>query len=45
MATFARRRATDIYTKLAHQQGYPARSVYKLIEIHAEHKIIRPRMD
>jgi 23S rRNA (uridine2552-2'-O)-methyltransferase len=44
MATFARRRATDIYTRMAHANGYPARSVYKLEEIHSLHRIIRRGM-
>ncbi len=38
----ARRDKADFYTKKAHKEGYPARSVYKLEEIQASNKIIKP---
>ncbi len=41
MATSRRDRA-DSYTKRAHKEGYPARSVYKLEEIQKTTKIIQP---
>ncbi len=41
MATSRRDRA-DSYTKRAHKEGYPARSVYKLEEIQKNSKIIQP---
>ncbi len=37
-----RRDKADFYTKKAHKEGYPARSVYKLEEIQASNKIIKP---
>lgn len=41
MATSRRDRA-DSYTKRAHKEGYPARSVYKLEEIQKSFKLIKP---
>ncbi|MBI9095755.1 MAG: RlmE family RNA methyltransferase [Sphaerochaeta sp.] len=41
MATSRRDRA-DSYTKRAHKEGYPARSVYKLEEIQKTTRIIKP---
>ncbi|HKL58728.1 MAG TPA: RlmE family RNA methyltransferase [Sphaerochaeta sp.] len=41
MATSRRDRA-DSYTKRAHKEGYPARSVYKLEEIQKATKLIKP---
>lgn len=41
MATSRRDRA-DSYTKRAHKEGYPARSVYKLEEINQSHHLIKP---
>lgn len=35
------REKADFYTKKAKQEGYPARSVYKLEEIHNRHQIIK----
>ncbi|OGT07043.1 MAG: 23S rRNA (uridine(2552)-2'-O)-methyltransferase [Gammaproteobacteria bacterium GWE2_37_16] len=35
---------SDVYVKRAHQEGYRARSVYKLQEIQAIHKILKPGM-
>lgn len=37
-----RRDKADFYTKKAHKEGYPARSVYKLEEIQATNNIIKP---
>jgi 23S rRNA (uridine2552-2'-O)-methyltransferase len=37
-----RRDKADFYTKKAHKEGYPARSVYKLEEIQASNNIIKP---
>ncbi|MGD1823376.1 MAG: SAM-dependent methyltransferase [Pleomorphochaeta sp.] len=37
-----RRDKADFFTKKAHKEGYPARSVYKLEEIQASNKIIKP---
>jgi 23S rRNA (uridine2552-2'-O)-methyltransferase len=37
-----RRDKADFYTKQAHKEGYPARSIYKLEEIQANNNIIRP---
>ena len=37
-----RRDKADFYTKKAHREGYPARSVYKLEEIQASNHIIKP---
>ena len=41
MAT-SRRDKADSYTQKAHREGYPARSVYKLQEINAAHRLIKP---
>lgn len=41
MAT-SRRDTADSYTLRAHREGYPARSVYKLEEIQAANKIVKP---
>lgn len=41
MAT-SRRDTADSYTLRAHREGYPARSVYKLEEIQAQNKIVKP---
>ncbi|AEV29814.1 23S rRNA methylase [Sphaerochaeta pleomorpha str. Grapes] len=41
MATSRRDRA-DSYTKRAHKEGYPARSVYKLEEIQNTFKLVKP---
>jgi 23S rRNA (uridine2552-2'-O)-methyltransferase len=41
MATSRRDRA-DSYTKRAHKEGYPARSVYKLEEIQNNFKLVKP---
>ena len=38
----SRRDMADFFTKKAHSEGYPARSVYKLEEINATHRIIKP---
>lgn len=38
----SRRDKADSYTQRAHKEGYPARSVYKLEEINASHRIIKP---
>ncbi len=38
----SRRDKADSYTQRAHKEGYPARSVYKLEEINAAHKLIKP---
>lgn len=38
----SRRDKADFYTKKAHSEGYPARSVYKLEEINQTHKLIKP---
>jgi len=38
----SRRDKADSYTARAHKEGYPARSVYKLEEINAAHKLIKP---
>ena len=38
----SRRDKADFFTKKAHSEGYPARSVYKLEEINAAHRIIKP---
>ncbi len=38
----SRRDKADSYTQRAHREGYPARSVYKLEEINASHRIIKP---
>jgi 23S rRNA (uridine2552-2'-O)-methyltransferase len=37
-----RRDKADFYTKKAHKEGYPARSVYKLEEIQDSNRIIKP---
>ncbi len=37
-----RRDKADFFTKRAHKEGYPARSVYKLEEIQANNNIIKP---
>lgn len=37
-----RRDVADFYTLKAKREGYPARSVYKLEEIHAKHPIAKP---
>ena len=37
-----RRDKADFYTKQAHREGYPARSIYKLEEIQANNNIIKP---
>jgi len=41
MATSRRDRA-DSYTKRAHKEGYPARSVYKLEEIQNNFRLVKP---
>lgn len=41
MATSRRDRA-DSYTKRAHKEGYPARSVYKLEELQQNFKLVKP---
>lgn len=41
MAT-SRRDKADSYTQRAHREGYPARSVYKLEEIQATCRIVKP---
>ena len=41
MAT-SRRDKADFYTKKAHSEGYPARSVYKLQEINESSRLIKP---
>ena len=38
----SRRDKADFFTKKAHSEGYPARSVYKLEEINSTHRIIKP---
>ena len=38
----SRRDKADFFTKKAHSEGYPARSVYKLEEINSAHRIIKP---
>ena len=38
----SRRDKADSYTQRAHKEGYPARSVYKLEEINAKEKLIKP---
>ena len=38
----SRRDKADFYTRKAHAEGYPARSVYKLEEINQAHRIIKP---
>ena len=38
----SRRDRQDSFTKKAHKEGYPARSVYKLQEINDVHKLIKP---
>ena len=38
----SRRDKADFFTKKAHREGYPARSVYKLEEINSTHRIIKP---
>lgn len=38
----SKRNKPDFYTKKAHKAGYPARSVYKLEEIQATNRIIKP---
>ena len=38
----SRRDKADSYTQKAHKEGYPARSVYKLEEINASHRLIKP---
>lgn len=38
----SRRDKADSYTQRAHREGYPARSVYKLEEINAKERIIKP---
>ena len=38
----SRRDKADFFTKKAHSEGYPARSVYKLEEINAAHRITKP---
>ena len=38
----SRRDKADFFTKKAHGEGYPARSVYKLEEINSTHRIIKP---
>lgn len=38
----SRRDKADFFTKKAHSEGYPARSVYKLEEINTAHRLIKP---
>ena len=38
----SRRDKADSYTQRAHKEGYPARSVYKLEEINATQRLIKP---
>ena len=38
----SRRDKADFFTKKAHSEGYPARSVYKLEEINNTHRLIKP---
>ena len=38
----SRRDKADSYTQRAHKEGYPARSVYKLEEINATRRLIKP---
>ncbi len=38
----SRRDKADFYTRKAHAEGYPARSVYKLEEINSLHRLIKP---
>lgn len=42
MAIKDRRRIDDHYSQKARQEGFPARSVYKLEEIDQKHKLFRP---
>ena len=38
----SRRDKADFYTRKAHSEGYPARSVYKLQEINESNRLIKP---
>ena len=38
----SRRDKADFFTRKAHSEGYPARSVYKLEEINQAHRLIKP---
>jgi 23S rRNA (uridine2552-2'-O)-methyltransferase len=43
-ARWLREHSEDLYVKLARQQGYRSRAVYKLQEVHAKDRLLQPGM-